>query len=86
MVGWPGRWQFRRLTQGSSFRGRTPGRTDFGYKLVTFDIIAAGKNPYPDKVIKSVTMASTGNAIPVLFGITVADSLAECAVLKKVLE
>jgi hypothetical protein len=44
------------------------------------------KNPHPDKVIESIVMESTGKAIPILLGITAADSLNEREVLKKILE
>ena len=44
------------------------------------------KNPIPDKVIKSITMESTGQAIPILVGITAADTLVEYHALRKIME
>lgn len=44
------------------------------------------KNPNSDKVIKSITMESTGKAIPILLAITASDTLIEYNLIRQILQ
>jgi hypothetical protein len=44
------------------------------------------KNPNPEKMVRSLTMESTGKAIPILLGVTASDTLVEYNIIRQILQ